>query len=222
MRLNGHSVRGRFNDTVVRCIVSPAITRQFVSEVHPTRAVVQADFCGMGFTAEVPVDVGDIEANLVVGHEWISLFCVVVGDPPVSVRDTRDFVLPSCIEEFSPNSVPLHGSAPLPFADRRVDQTRSPATNAGLSDDTVRMIETVLHSDMPMSSAWTIFHSDVEVLRRCCCSSPRASLRHNAESMYYTLNRRTQGKSARWPQVCFHQCYPHDQKSTTTIGIGGT
>ena len=59
--------------------------------------VVQAEFHGMYFTADVPIDVEVIDYDLVVGHGWISLFRVIVDDCPAAVRDTCqcDFVLPS-------------------------------------------------------------------------------------------------------------------------------
>ena len=84
------------------------------------------------------------------------------------MRETRDFVHPLRIEEILSNNVPLRGSAPLAPASCWVDLSGFLPIDATQSVDAARMLETALHSDVPVSSAWCIFHSDVDVLRRCC------------------------------------------------------
>ncbi|KAH0828888.1 hypothetical protein J3R83DRAFT_2287 [Lanmaoa asiatica] len=104
MRLNG-----RFDDAVEHCLVSPAVASHFPEGPILTHAIVQAPYSGTGFTAEVPVDVEEIDCDLVAGRQWMSLFCLVTDNCPFAEHDCRDDVVPSNAEESLTNNSPHLG-----------------------------------------------------------------------------------------------------------------
>ncbi|KAF8122432.1 hypothetical protein EV363DRAFT_1182640, partial [Boletus edulis] len=75
--LDGASVEGRIDADSPRCIVSHAVAATY--ESVPSRAVIHAQYLGTNFTVEVPVDIGNINCD-VVGREWISLLRLVIDD----------------------------------------------------------------------------------------------------------------------------------------------
>lgn len=60
--------------------------------------VVQADYCRTSFTADVLVDVTEIDYDLLVGHEWLALCQVVLKDLSALRGDFGN--IPSSCEEF--------------------------------------------------------------------------------------------------------------------------
>ncbi|KAF8416365.1 hypothetical protein L210DRAFT_3636667 [Boletus edulis BED1] len=65
--LDGASVEGRIDADSPRCIVSHAVAATY--ESVPSRAVIHAQYLGTNFTADVPVDIGDINCDVVVGQK---------------------------------------------------------------------------------------------------------------------------------------------------------
>ena len=170
MRLNGRSVHGRFDDAVDRCIVSPVIAALVSGGAPLSRGIVQALFCGSCFTADVPVDIGDIDCDLVVGREWMALFRLVTDDRPAIVRGSRADVVPSSVEESSMYNSPRSGCISDASAVDPCVPLRTVSEDAAQRVETVRSLEAALHSEVSTShpSSWTVFHSDVDVLARCC------------------------------------------------------
>ncbi|KAF8122158.1 hypothetical protein EV363DRAFT_1183345 [Boletus edulis] len=79
MRLNGELVSGRFDESVYRCLVSPAaMSLRLNGDAHSV--IIQADYRGTSFTADVSFEVDHIDCDIVVGREWIAFFHLVVDD----------------------------------------------------------------------------------------------------------------------------------------------
>ena len=71
MHLNGQPVSGRFEEDEFRCFVSPTVASRSEGLPLLDRAVVQANYQGTCFTADVPIVVRDIDCDVVIGREWI-------------------------------------------------------------------------------------------------------------------------------------------------------
>ena len=61
MHLSGEVVKGRFDPSFPCCVVSEVIVRNHGLSVACPRAVVQAKYQGMCFTAQVALNVADID-----------------------------------------------------------------------------------------------------------------------------------------------------------------
>lgn len=162
-------MNGRFDDAVYSCLVSPAVSSLFSTGPPLMRGTVQALFCGMPFTAEVPVEVADIDCDLIVGREWIALFRLVTNERPVAASYSRDDVIPS-IEESSMNFSPLPGCISVASAADHSFPLGTVSEVAAQREESVRMLDAALHSDVPTAPSWTMLHFDVDLLRRCCAS----------------------------------------------------
>ena len=109
MRLNSQSVSGRFDEDEFHCLVSPAVALG-ADGSSLERAVVQALYEGTYFTAEVPVTVRDINCDVIIGHEWIALFHLVVSQPDGAETLSRGTPSPLHLEESLHNLFPIDGS----------------------------------------------------------------------------------------------------------------
>ncbi|KAH0838122.1 hypothetical protein J3R83DRAFT_6368, partial [Lanmaoa asiatica] len=167
MRLNGCAVVGRLDDAVLRCIVSPRAASIGAPGSVQNSAVIQAVFCGTSFTADVPIDVAEIDCDVIVGREWMALFHHVVDGRPVTVRGS-DGVLPSSSEEYYMPVLPIHGRDSTELRPCLDDASSSLSSRVAQRQHSERMLEAALHSADAGVSALSIFHSDVDVLCRCC------------------------------------------------------
>ena len=163
MRVNGRSVNGRLDESVDRCLLSPLIASLYASESGSVQrsAVVQAEYRGTSFTADVSVDVQVIDCDVIVGREWMAFFHLAGRNPP-------DPLIPSCSEVSSSDGLPLRGSSSAVSSTCNDDRPRSLTQEDALRLDSVRLLERGLHSVDSLSPACTIFHSEVDILRQCC------------------------------------------------------
>ena len=103
MHLNGEVVQGCFYPSFPCCVVSQAIMQDCGLSAACSHVVVQAKYQGMCFTAEVALDLADLECQLIVGREWFSLLELVELDTcAVSHGDSVDHHLVTC-------DLPVHG-----------------------------------------------------------------------------------------------------------------
>ena len=101
MHLNGQSVSGRFEEDGFRCFVSPIVASRSEGLPFLDRAVVQANYQGTCFTADVPIVVRDIDCDVIIGREWISLLCLVVSQLNGAGAKPHGSPFPSHLEESS-------------------------------------------------------------------------------------------------------------------------
>ena len=110
--LNGQSVSSQFNENEFHCMVLPAVASQAnaSSSAFQERAVVQVAYQGMYFMAEVPIAICEIDCNVIVGHEWIALFHLVVSEPVGAETSSRGSSSPLHLKESSYDQLPIDGS----------------------------------------------------------------------------------------------------------------
>ena len=123
--------------------------------------MVQAKYLGTSFTAEVPVDIGDIDCDIVIGREWISLLQLVVNNQPATALRSRACSSPSL--EGGPCHLP-EGGWVIPLPTNELPQH--------LSDRTVseRLLKEALFGGSLTPSTWHLFGYDTEALHQECVS----------------------------------------------------
>ncbi|KAF8124234.1 hypothetical protein EV363DRAFT_1178358 [Boletus edulis] len=71
IHLNRNSMHGQFDANTPQCIALHFMAARY--EISSSCTVIQANYLGTIFTADVPVDFRLIDCDVMVGHEWISL-----------------------------------------------------------------------------------------------------------------------------------------------------
>ncbi|KAF8119392.1 hypothetical protein EV363DRAFT_1198921, partial [Boletus edulis] len=156
--LDGASMEGRIDADSPRCIVSHAMAATY--ESVPSRAVIHAQYLGTNFTVEVPVDIGDINCDVVVGREWISLLRLV----------------PAALCSRARSSPSLEGGSYyyLPEAGRNyvlpVNDLSSSAHSISDRNFSEQLLMEAPFGGSSTTSGWTLFDSNREALHRRCVS----------------------------------------------------
>ncbi|KAF8438097.1 hypothetical protein L210DRAFT_3631486 [Boletus edulis BED1] len=189
MRVNGLLVNGCFDELVLRCQLSQAVAVSLGIEPPNTRAVVQAVYIGTSFTADVPVEVTDIDCDLIIGHEWISLLNVVSNDTRSVVRrDSPHVPSLSLPESTSCVTSPPSGLCILCHSER---------TSSGLLLDSnearalsISFLETFLYPEASSSPEGFIFSSDVGLssMNRVACNEVNRGLSDQSEVVSILLS----------------------------------
>ncbi|KAF8123672.1 hypothetical protein EV363DRAFT_1095102, partial [Boletus edulis] len=157
MRLNGQVVCGRFDETVYRCLVSPTVIPIGASNSGAPTAVIQAEYCGTCFTADVSVEIDHIDCDVIVGREWIAFFHLVVNDPRSGSGQAVDCDSPR-YEVLLSNHPPNAGRVSAAVGGEHSVHPVTPGDSQ--RSFSIQSLERALHLDDPPSQEWIIFHSD--------------------------------------------------------------
>jgi len=147
---------------LIAVLMSCAFTLLHASGSEFNRAVIQAEFCGTCLMADVPIDMADVDCDIIVGHEWIILFCLVVEEQAVATCNCCD--PPLNIEESLEPVFPVNGSDVTALEDDCDVPSGSVSCDHVQWQKSICMLELALYSKEPVDGAWTIFHSDIKVL----------------------------------------------------------